>query len=199
MLTACEQDQDRTGTKPVPSWSCSKAVSEPFGSAAEEPKQFCPDPACKLSANRLVLLLKNQTSSILILLASCQQTIWFCCWRTKPVPSWSCSQAVSKPVWHIPLLCVQWKSPDDGRRNCLKHVQFYSKNKFEKLVHLVGFIIWICHDTWSPERQICQQFSSVEQEGLTIMWEYQSNVDHVFVFSCLVTMHYITVILKDQH
>ena len=24
---------------------------------------------------------------------------------------------------------------------CLKHVEFYSKNKFEKLVHLVGFII----------------------------------------------------------
>jgi len=21
-------------------------------------------------------------------------------------PSWSCSQAISKPVWHIPLLCV---------------------------------------------------------------------------------------------
>jgi hypothetical protein len=20
---------------------------------------------------------------------------------------------VSKPVWHIPLLCLQWKSPDD--------------------------------------------------------------------------------------
>jgi len=30
-------------------------------------------------------------------------------------------------------------SPDDGQRNCLKHVEFYSKNKFEKLVHLVGF------------------------------------------------------------
>ena len=27
------------------------------------------------------------------------------------------------------------------RRNCLKHVEFYSKNKFEKLVHLVRFII----------------------------------------------------------
>jgi len=26
-------------------------------------------------------------------------------------------------------------------RNCPKHVEFYSKNKFEKLVHLVGFII----------------------------------------------------------
>ena len=37
------------------------------------------------------------------------------------IPSWSCSQA--------------------RHRNCLEHVQFYSKNKFEKLVQLVGFII----------------------------------------------------------
>ena len=63
------------------------------------------------------------------------------------VLSWSCSQAVSKPVWHIPLLCVQWKTPGDWQRNCPKHVQSHSKNKFEKLVHLVGFIIrkWILH------------------------------------------------------
>jgi len=27
------------------------------------------------------------------------------------------------------------------RKTCPKHVVFYSKNKFEKLVHLVGFII----------------------------------------------------------
>ena len=39
------------------------------------------------------------------------------------------------------LLCVQRKTPDDGQRNCPKHVEFYSKNKCEKLVHLVGFII----------------------------------------------------------
>jgi len=39
------------------------------------------------------------------------------------------------------LLCVKWKTPDDGQRNCPKHVEFYAKNKFEKLVHLVGFII----------------------------------------------------------
>jgi hypothetical protein len=57
------------------------------------------------------------------------------------VPSWSCSQAVSKPVWHTPLLCVQWITPDDGQRNCPKHVEFHSKNKCEKSVHLVGFII----------------------------------------------------------
>jgi len=49
--------------------------------------------------------------------------------------------AVSKPIWHKPLLCVQWNTPDDGQRNCPKHVDFYYKNKFEKLVHLVGFII----------------------------------------------------------
>ena len=62
-------------------------------------------------------------------------------------------QAVSKPVWRIPLLCVQWKTPDDGQRNCPKHVVFYSKNKFEKLVHVFGFIIRIYHDARSPERQ----------------------------------------------
>ena len=60
------------------------------------------------------------------------------CFRV--VPSWSCSQAVSKPVWHVPFLSVKWKTPDDGQRNCPKNVEFYSKNKFEKLVHLVGFI-----------------------------------------------------------
>ena len=60
------------------------------------------------------------------------------CWqlasriRREPVPSWS---------WHIPFLCVQWNTPDDRQRNCPEHVEFYSKNKFEKLVHLVGFII----------------------------------------------------------
>jgi len=64
----------------------------------------------------------------------------------------SCSQAVTKPVWHIPLLCVQWKTPDDRQRDCSKHVEFYSKNKFEKLVYLVGFIIRIYHDSRWPER-----------------------------------------------
>jgi len=33
------------------------------------------------------------------------------------------------------------KTPDDGQWNCPKHVEFHSKTKFEKLVHLFGFII----------------------------------------------------------
>jgi len=55
--------------------------------------------------------------------------------------SGSCLQAVSKPVGHIRLLCVQGKTPDDGQMNCSKHVEFHSKNKFVKSMHLVGFII----------------------------------------------------------
>jgi len=47
---------------------------------------------------------------------------------------------LSANLYDIPLLCVQWKTPDDGQRNSQKHVEFYSKNKFEKLVHLFGFI-----------------------------------------------------------
>ena len=46
------------------------------------------------------------------------------------------------------------QAPDDGQRNCPKHAEFYSKNKFEELVHLVGFIIRIYHDVGSPERQM---------------------------------------------
>jgi len=40
------------------------------------------------------------------------------------------------------------------RKTCPKHVEFYSKNKFEKLVHLIGFIIRIYHNAWSSECQI---------------------------------------------
>ena len=39
------------------------------------------------------------------------------------------------------FVCTVKKTPDGGQRNCPKHVEFYSKNKFKKLVHLVGFII----------------------------------------------------------
>ena len=52
--------------------------------------------------------------SILILLASCHQT---------------CT------TYTITACAV--KTPDDGQRDCPKHVDFHSKNKIEKLVHLV--------------------------------------------------------------
>jgi hypothetical protein len=35
---------------------------------------------------------------------------------------------------------VQWKTPDDGQRNCLKHAGFLDKNKLGKISASVGFI-----------------------------------------------------------
>jgi len=73
----------------------------------------------------------------------------------------SCKQAVSRHVWHIPMLCVQWKTPDDGQRKCPKRVNFHSMDKFEKLVHLVGFIkrnLSRCSVTWTTNfRQVSLQ------------------------------------------
>jgi hypothetical protein len=37
---------------------------------------------------------------------------------------------------HIPLLCVQWKTPDDGQRNCPKHIEFYSKIKIKWYIYI---------------------------------------------------------------
>jgi len=52
----------------------------------------------------------------------------------------SCSTAIYKPVWHIPLLSVQWINSwwltDELSEKCIGLWQ----NKFVKLVHLVGFI-----------------------------------------------------------
>ena len=101
-------------------------------------------------------------------------------------PSWSCSQAVSKPVWHVPLLCVQWKTPDDAHRNCPKHVEFYFKNKFEKLVHLVGCNIRIYHDARSPERHKKYTACTNLKAFITI----EADVPCVHIFNAL---YYVTV------
>ena len=52
--------------------------------------------------------------------------------------------------------CVQCWTLDDGQRDCPKHVDSQSKNKFEILMHLFGFIIRIYHDSRPSERQILQ-------------------------------------------
>jgi len=50
------------------------------------------------------------------------------------------------------MLCVKSWTPDDGRKDCPKHVEWYSINS--KIVHLVGFTIEIYHNARSHERQI---------------------------------------------
>jgi len=68
------------------------------------------------------------------------EMVLFCCVRIKPVPSWTCLKAVIKLAWHIPVPNVQWRTPDDGQRNCPKHVEFLDENKFGKISASVGFI-----------------------------------------------------------
>ena len=84
---------------------------------------------CHISYNFADSLRAGSGRPVPILLASCLQTYMYCCVYSK-------------------------KTPDDGQRNCPKHVGFYSKNKFEKSVHLVGFIIRIYHDARASVRQI---------------------------------------------
>jgi hypothetical protein len=104
-------------------------------------------------------------SKIRILLASCQQTYM---------------------TYTIAVRTL--KTPDDGHRNCPKHVDFYSKNKFEKLVHLVWFIIRIYHDAWSHERQAPALLPS-EWTIRCVYWMEQqwhlnhSITQHVYKFS----------------
>jgi hypothetical protein len=42
--------------------------------------------------------------------------------------------------WHIQVPNIQWKIPDDGQRNCPKHVEILDKNKFRKLVRLLVLV-----------------------------------------------------------
>jgi hypothetical protein len=54
---------------------------------------------------------------------------------------WSCSKAVYKHVWHIPLLSVQWINSWWWTKELSETCTTSCQNKFVKLVHLVGFII----------------------------------------------------------
>ena len=101
---------------------------------------------------------------------SINRSFFFCCTRSSGICHTGLVTAVSKPVWYIQFLCVQWKTPDDGQRNCPKHVELYSKNKLEKLEHLVGFIKRIYHDARSPESQINVEVEPVSSFADTWWW-----------------------------
>ena len=56
------------------------------------------------------------------------------------IPSWSFLKAVYKPVWHIPLLSVQWINSWRWTEELSETCRVSCQNKFVKLVHLVGLI-----------------------------------------------------------
>ena len=63
--------------------------------------------------------------------------------------------------------CSSWY----GQKNCLKHVEFHSKNKFQNLVHVIDFIIRIpAHTPWS--RVVLEKLTgfAASQEIPRILW-----------------------------
>ena len=54
---------------------------------------------------------------------------------------WSYSKAVYKPVWHIPLLSVQWINSWWWTEELSETCRVSCRSKFGKLMQLVSFII----------------------------------------------------------
>ena len=63
------------------------------------------------------------------------------------------ARKLSANLYDIHHCCVYSEKLLMMDRETVGNIEFYSKNKFEKLVHLVGFIIRIYHNARSPERQ----------------------------------------------
>jgi len=63
---------------------------------------------------------------------------------------------LSENLYDVYHCCVYGEKILMMDRGTVRNMQsFIPKNKFEKLVHLIGFIIRIYHDARSAERQIC--------------------------------------------
>ena len=82
------------------------------------------------------------------------------------------------------------KTPDDGRTNCPKHVEFHDKIKLVKLVHLVGFVIKKSgdeifqknsqvHSYW-PQKE-CRNFGTAESRT---SWQETKKIQIKFATTC---------------
>jgi len=84
------------------------------------------------------------------------------------------------------LLCIQCWAPNDGQINCLKHVKFYSKNKFDKLLNLFGFII-------RRNLLVCLKRRCVFAFNSTVLWDLTScKIVTVSLFTVCRSVHLCT-------
>jgi len=95
------------------------------------------------------------TESVLILLASCQQTCM----------TYTIAVCTAENSWY-------------GQWNCSKHAEFYSKNKSEKLMHFVGFVIRIhVGGLWFRFRSLYLEFCYLRHPRLLLevctIWSYK--------------------------
>ena len=96
------------------------------------------------------------------------------CWQLASCQSmtYNIAKMSAERVWHIPSLCVQWKTPDDGQRNCPKRVEFYSKNKFCEISASSWFFymyISRCTVSWTSKLTLC--FVLVQDIELSTLWQ----------------------------
>ena len=124
-------------------------------------------------------------------------------------PGWSCSKAIYKPVWHIPLLSVQWINSwwwtDELSETCRVSWQ----NKFVKLVYLVGFItkkFWgvflyslIECEVWGCHNCVAENSSTLacDTVPLSEFWCFKGLLQlHLQVLSSIQELGYLT--LEDK-
>ena len=91
---------------------------------------------CSSSGGQIVLLQPLVSS-----LSVNSRTVWRLradCFWAGPGPA---RKAVYKPVWHIPLLSVQWINSCWWTEELSEACRVSCQNKFVKIVHLVGFVI----------------------------------------------------------
>ena len=69
--------------------------------------------------------------------------------------------------------------------NCPKHVEIYSKNKFEKLVHLVCFIVRLIHSFSNVIRQIQRFLQSVFSTEDYLLSSLKSSSNFLLLPPCL--------------
>ena len=110
-------------------------------------------------------------------------------------PGWSCSKAVYKHVWHIPLLNVQWINSWWWTEELSETRRVSCQNKFVKLVHLVGFIIK--RQVWGVWLPVHYRYNnlSVMMQGEVGRWgrevlcdwqEMRAFIFHSQLFLCLI-------------
>jgi hypothetical protein len=105
-------------------------------------------------------------------------------------PSWSCSKAVFKPAWNLPVPSVQWINSWLWAEELPETCRVSRRSKFEKLVHLFGFIIKkfvTMHGHMNVK--FCELFEYFYQ---VIMFK----ISFIFNDSCMVTWHLCSRIIK---
>jgi len=82
------------------------------------------------------------------------------------------ARKLSANLYDIQHCCVYMKNSWWWTEELSETCRLYSKNKFEKSVHLIGFITRIYHDAPSPERQFItmHRHLNVNLSRCTVTW-----------------------------